>query len=154
LVSGAYLGPVTNFSFSLKFPSDSCVFYFVAASLTKGQSVIYCTIASGLCQSSHSWVEVPQNSRPYITVSFETPQSRGPGSRISPRNRVAQLYPRALGSPFCPLLRLAGQRWRYSNPPPYGVEAVYFLLHNIYKFSSYLTRNTIHLRSESRNSNH
>jgi hypothetical protein len=26
LVSGAHLGPVTNFSFSLKFPSDSCVF--------------------------------------------------------------------------------------------------------------------------------
>jgi hypothetical protein len=26
LVTGARLGPVTNFSFSLKFPSDSCVF--------------------------------------------------------------------------------------------------------------------------------
>jgi hypothetical protein len=26
LVSGNHLGPVTNFSFSLKFPSDSCVF--------------------------------------------------------------------------------------------------------------------------------
>jgi hypothetical protein len=26
LVSGAHLGPVTNFSFSLKFPLDSCVF--------------------------------------------------------------------------------------------------------------------------------
>jgi hypothetical protein len=26
LVSGAHLGPVTNFSFSLKCPSDSCVF--------------------------------------------------------------------------------------------------------------------------------
>jgi hypothetical protein len=26
LVSGAHLGPVTNFSFSSKFPSDSCVF--------------------------------------------------------------------------------------------------------------------------------
>jgi hypothetical protein len=25
LVSGAHLGPVTNFSFSLKFPSHSCV---------------------------------------------------------------------------------------------------------------------------------
>jgi hypothetical protein len=36
-------------------------------------SVIYCTIVSGPCQSSHSWVEVPQNSRPYFTVSSETP---------------------------------------------------------------------------------
>jgi hypothetical protein len=32
--------------------------------------------------------------------------------------------------------------------------AVYFLLHNIYKFSSYLTGSTIHLRSVVRNSDH
>jgi hypothetical protein len=32
LVSGAHLGPVTDFSFSLKFPLDSCVF------------VLYCTV--------------------------------------------------------------------------------------------------------------
>jgi hypothetical protein len=36
---------------------------------------------------------------------------------ISPRNRIAQLYPQALGS-FRRLLRLAGLRWRYSNPSP------------------------------------
>jgi hypothetical protein len=40
---------------------------------------------------------------------------------ISPRNRVTQLYPRALDSLFCRLLRLAGLRWRYSNPPPHRV---------------------------------
>jgi hypothetical protein len=33
-------------------------------------------------------------------------------------------------------------------------DAVYFLLHDIYKFSSYLTGNTIHLRSEIRNYDH
>jgi hypothetical protein len=33
-------------------------------------------------------------------------------------------------------------------------EAVYFLLHNIYKFCSYLTGNTIHLRCVTRNSDH
>jgi uncharacterized protein YcbK (DUF882 family) len=33
-------------------------------------------------------------------------------------------------------------------------EAVYFLLHNIYKFCSYLTGSTIHLRSVARNSDH
>jgi hypothetical protein len=32
-----------------------------------------CTPASEPCQSSDSWVEVPQNSRPYFTVSFQTP---------------------------------------------------------------------------------
>jgi hypothetical protein len=33
-------------------------------------------------------------------------------------------------------------------------EAVYFFLHNIYTFGSYLTGNTIHLRSVVRNSDH
>jgi hypothetical protein len=36
----------------------------------------------------------------------------------------------------------------------YTIEAVYFLLHNIYKFSSYLTGSTIHLRSVARNSDY
>jgi hypothetical protein len=36
---------------------------------------------------------------------------------ISSKNREAKIYPKALGS-FCRLLRLAGLRWRYSNPPP------------------------------------
>jgi hypothetical protein len=31
LVSGAHLGPVTNFSFALKFPSDICVLLFCSA---------------------------------------------------------------------------------------------------------------------------
>jgi hypothetical protein len=76
LVSGAHLGPAINFSFSLKFPSDSCGFIILWRPLWRegGGAIIYCTIASGPCQSSHSWVEVPQNSRPYFTVSSETPQ--------------------------------------------------------------------------------
>jgi hypothetical protein len=36
------------------------------------------------------------------------------------------------------------------NSDQYTTEAVNFLLHNIYKFSSYLTGNTIHLRSVAR----
>jgi hypothetical protein len=39
-------------------------------------SVIYCTIASGPCQSNHTWAEVPQNSRPYLT--FPTWRARFP----------------------------------------------------------------------------
>jgi hypothetical protein len=49
------------------------VCYFIAPSLTEDGSVIYCTIASGPCQRSHSWVEVTRNSQPYLTVSSETP---------------------------------------------------------------------------------
>jgi hypothetical protein len=40
---------------------------------------------------------------------------------ISPMNRVAQLYPPCPGFPLHPLLRLAGLRWRYSNPPPHRI---------------------------------
>jgi hypothetical protein len=38
---------------------------------------------------------------------------------VSPRNRVAQIYPPGIGFPFCRLLRLPGIRWRYSIPPPH-----------------------------------
>jgi hypothetical protein len=53
----------------------------------------------------------------------------------------------------------AGNRTRTSgsaarNSDHYIVEAVYFLLQNIFKFSSYLTGNTIHLRYVARNSDH
>jgi hypothetical protein len=44
---------------------------------------------------------------------------------ISPRNRVAQLYPRALH--FRRLLILAGLRWRYSNQPPRGDFSFYLM---------------------------
>jgi hypothetical protein len=40
------------------------------------------------------------------------------------------------------------------NSDHYTTEAVYFLVRNIYKFSSYLTGNTIHLRSVARISDH
>jgi hypothetical protein len=60
------------------------VCYFVAPSLTRGR-VIYYKIASGPCQNSNSWDEVQQNSRPYFTVSFETPPTW--------RARFPYLYP-------------------------------------------------------------
>jgi hypothetical protein len=41
-----------------------------------------------------------------------------------------------------------------SNSDYQATEAVYFLLHNIYNFSSYFTGNTINLRSAARNSDH
>jgi hypothetical protein len=40
------------------------------------------------------------------------------------------------------------------NSDHWTTEAVYFLLHNIHKFSSYLTGNATHLRSVARNSDH
>jgi hypothetical protein len=105
-VSGALLGPATNFSFSLKmFFRQLRLCSFVAQSLMRGRvSVIYCTIASGPCQSSHSWAEVPQNSSSRIYI----PQEQG-----------GPVIPSGTGFPFYRLLRLAGLRWRYSNLPPH-----------------------------------
>jgi hypothetical protein len=75
-----------NFSFSLKFSLYSWGFVILLRPLWReGGSVIYCRIASRPCQSSHSWVEVPQNSRPYFSVSFETPPTW--------RARFPYLYP-------------------------------------------------------------
>jgi hypothetical protein len=54
-------------------------------------AVTYCIIASGPCQSSHSWVEVPKNSRLYFTVSSETPPTW--------RARSPYLYPPGTGWP-------------------------------------------------------
>jgi hypothetical protein len=92
LVLGAHLGPATNFSHLFFFCIDNCGFLDVGHPLWgKDGSVIYCTIASGSCQSSHSWVEVPQNSRPHFTVSSETPPTW--------RARSPYLYPPGTGWP-------------------------------------------------------
>jgi hypothetical protein len=51
---------------------------------------------------------------------------------ISPRNRVAQLYPRALGSLSVAFYDSQGLRWKYSNPPPHGVILLLSYLFFIY----------------------
>jgi hypothetical protein len=75
-----------------------------------------------------------------------------------------QLYSRGYVDPVPDPLVLrkssnAGNRtWTYGsaarNSDHYTTEAVYFLLHNIYKLNSCLTGITIHLRSVARNSDH
>jgi hypothetical protein len=71
---------------------DNCGFRDVWHPLWREDgSVNYCTIVSVHFQSSHSWVEVPQNSRPYFTVSFETPPTWSA--------RSLYLYPPGTGWP-------------------------------------------------------
>jgi hypothetical protein len=67
-----------------------CIYW--APSLTRGR---VCNL-----QSKHSIVRVTQNPQPYFTVSSETPPNLYGQVPIFtyPRSRVAQLYPRALGS--------------------------------------------------------
>jgi hypothetical protein len=92
----------------------SCI--YGAPSLTRGR---VCNL-----QHDHSMARVAQNPKPYFTVSSETPPTW--------KARFSYLYPPGTGWPsYTPgqwvpfmsslktrLLRLAGLRWRYSNPPP------------------------------------
>jgi hypothetical protein len=57
------------------------------------------------CEHYHSQVQVPQNLKPYLTVSSET------------------------GFPFCHLLWLTGLQWKYSNPPPHGIIYIYIYIY-------------------------
>jgi hypothetical protein len=75
-----------------KLSSDSCGFLLVGRPPWREDGVCNFTRATRPCQRCHSRVHVPQNLRPYLTVSFET------------------------GFPFCRLLRLGVLRWRHSNP--------------------------------------
>jgi hypothetical protein len=73
------------------------VCYFVAPSLTRGQvcNLLYNCFWALPEQSLLG--QVPQNSRPYFTVSSETPPTWSARSPYlyPPRNRLAQLYPRS-----------------------------------------------------------
>jgi hypothetical protein len=66
-------------------------FFFLLEIRFRHLRVCYFVAPSRPCQSSHSWVEVPQNSRPYFTVSFETPPTW--------RTRFPYLYPPGTGWP-------------------------------------------------------
>jgi hypothetical protein len=79
------------------------------------------TTAAGPRQRSHSRVRVPRDSSPYFTVS-DSKQLGGPGPSIYiTQEQGGPVITPGSGLHFCRLLRLAGLRWRYSNPPLHGV---------------------------------
>jgi hypothetical protein len=56
----------------------------------------------------------------YATLHYTTtPGGSGPRIYIPQEEGTPVITPDT-GFPFCRLLRLAGMRWRYSNPPPHG----------------------------------
>jgi hypothetical protein len=91
-------GPVTNFSFSLKFSLDSCGLVILWRSLWREDGSVF-TLAAGPRQRSPSRIWDPRDSRPYFIFPLPQPWEPCPVF-ISPRDRVVQLYPRALGSLF------------------------------------------------------
>jgi hypothetical protein len=70
---------------------------FLWGDLSDERSGLSFVCAAGPCQRSLPRVRVPWDLRPYFTVSD-------------------------LRLPFRRLLRLAGSRWRYSTPPPHGID--------------------------------
>jgi hypothetical protein len=65
----------------------------------------------------------PRGTQDHILLSqfLRLPQLGGPGSLIYiPQEQGGPVIPPGTGFPFRRLLRLAGLRWRYSNPAPHG----------------------------------
>jgi hypothetical protein len=98
------------------------VYYFVAPSLTRGR---VCNFPYNCFWAFARAVTLGSNSRRthgHILLShLRLPQPGGPGSRIYiPQEQGGPVIPSDTGFSFCRLLRLAGLRWRYSNPPPHG----------------------------------
>jgi hypothetical protein len=87
----------------------SCIYW--APSHTRGR---VCNL-----QCNHSIVRVAQNPKPNFTVSSETPPTwRARSPYLYPQEQGDPVIPPSNGFPLHLLLRLAGLRWRYSNPPP------------------------------------
>jgi hypothetical protein len=122
LVSSTHLGPATKLFFLLEILFTQLrVCYFVAPSLTRGRvcNLLYNCFWALPEQSLLG--EVSQSLQPYFTVSFETPPTwRARFPYLYPPGTGWPSYTQGIGFPFCRLLRLAGLRWRYSNPPPHG----------------------------------
>jgi hypothetical protein len=124
----------------------------------EGVSVVYNCYWSSPAQSFWSPSRVGHMTILYC-LSFVTPTTW--------RARSLYLYPAETGWPnYTPgtefplrrLLRLAGLRWRYSNPPPYGEATAYAILYyvvldrrsvgqsllvSIYRFETDCTENTV-----------
>jgi hypothetical protein len=96
--------------------------YFVAPSLTRGRvcNLLY-NYFWALPEQSLLGGSPAELTAMFYCLIWDSPNLEGQVPVfISPRTRVAQWCPRALGYLFCRLLRLAGLRWRYSNPVPHG----------------------------------
>jgi hypothetical protein len=109
-VSGSRLEPRTRFFFS-----DTSRFLDVGRPLWREDgSVIYSYSCSwALSEQSLSGPSPADLMTIFYYLIWDSPNLEGQVPVfIYPRNRVTQVYPRALGS--------AGLRWRYSNSPPHG----------------------------------
>jgi hypothetical protein len=74
---------------------------------------------SAICSAITQWFESRRNRNHSLLSHLILPQPGGPGSRIYiPQEQGGPVIPPGIGPLLRHLLRLAGLRWRYSNPPP------------------------------------
>jgi hypothetical protein len=100
--------------------------YFVASSLTRGRVCnLLVQLLLGLARAVTFWSK-SRRTRGHILLSqLRLPILEGQVPVfISPRNMLAQFYPRSLGSLFVASYDSQGLRWRYSNTPPHGCSTV------------------------------
>jgi hypothetical protein len=108
-------------------------FSFFATELLRSQSLcnilsdermsLSFTIAAGSRQRSHSRVLVLLDPWPYFTVwdsRLSQPGEPGPCTYTTQEQGGPVIAP-GTAFPFRRLLRLAGLRWSYSNPPPHWI---------------------------------
>jgi hypothetical protein len=74
---------------------------------------------SAICSVITQWYESRRTRNHTLLSYLRLPQPGGPVSRIYiPQEEGGPVIRPGAGFPLCRLLRLAGLRWRYSNPPP------------------------------------
>jgi hypothetical protein len=139
LVPGAHLAPVTNFFLLVISIRQLRLRYFAAPSLTRWR---VCNLLYN-CFWALSEQSLLGQSPAYLRAVFycliwDSPQPGEPGPRIYiPQEQGGPVIPPGTGFPFCRLLRLAGLRWRYSNPPPHRVAYCSNIIHRYRQKYSY-----------------
>jgi hypothetical protein len=108
----------------IHFPAG--IFYFLSYLKLINFALISFLSSIFFMESCKEWTNKRHDVWQAGSDSYHVPESFGEKTDqvpvfISPRNRVAQLYPRTLGSLFVASYDTQGLRWRYSNPPPHGV---------------------------------
>jgi hypothetical protein len=120
LVSGSHLEPMTRFFFfSVR---QLRVSWHGTPSLTRWW---VCNLLAQLLLGLARAVTLGCKSRRFTTIFYcliwDSSNLEGQISVfIFPQEQGGSVIPPGTGFPFRRLLRLAGLRWRYSNPPPHG----------------------------------
>jgi hypothetical protein len=118
LVSGCHLELMTRFFFSVW---QLWVSWCWAPSLTRAWVCnLLVQLLLGLARAVTLGSKSCRTHDHVLLSHLRPPQHGGPGPRIY----ITRNMPTGTGFPFRRLLRLAGLRWRYSNPPPHGLNVI------------------------------